>query len=188
MAICGLMISSSAIAQEFGFIGGFHQTSADSSTDGANVTTEAEGKLGFKLGLAVNFELVEGSAFRTGFLWNNRKFAVTGKNTLINTEATTDFNFNYFDIPALYQLNVNEMVGFFGGLVVAINIGDDTSPSSDFKAETMIPLLTAGLNLMFDDQIGFDFYYERGMGKFAKMDGASVADFSTFGANFLYWF
>lgn len=171
-----LLLSAPAYAQEFGALIGVHQTDADADTSGVST----DGKLNFKAGLAARFELMPNSWFRTGVLYNQRHFdaSVPG--------VDGEVNFDYLDIPALYQYNVNEMFGLFGGLVVAVNINDDVKPSggADPDAETLVPLISLGASLMFDDMIGFDFYYERGLGGFSE----GFENFSTFGANFLYWF
>lgn len=167
-----------AAAQEFGFAIGVHQTSADVGT--ANSTVDS--KLGFKFGGNVGFELGEGMKFRSGLLYNQRHFeSSTGA-------ITTKYDFDYLDVPANFQYNINEMVGFYGGLIIAVNVKDDVKVSNgtavDADADTLIPIANAGVNLTFSDMIGFDFYYERGLGDVAN----NVKDFSTFGANFLYWF
>lgn len=174
----GLSFSAAASAQEFGAVLGFHQTSADVSTTNSSI----DGKLGYKLGLAVGFELVEATKFRTGLLYNQRNFDIS------RTAGDVEVKLGYLDIPALVQYNVNETFGFFGGLVFGINVSDEakvsSGPSVDVDADSLIPFATAGVNLTFSDMIGFDFYYERGLGGFGK----DLQDFSTFGANFLYWF
>ncbi len=177
LLVFSIFVSTSAFAQEYAAVIGVHQT--DAETDAAN--TSVDGVMGFKAGLGVRFQLMENSYFRTGVLYNQRYFETTSAGT------STDWEFAYLDIPATYQYNVNEMFGLFGGLVVAVNIADDYSPTVaglDPDADKLIPLLTLGVTLMFEDMIGFDFYYERGMGGFAE----DLETFSTLGANFNYWF
>jgi hypothetical protein len=54
--------------------------------------------------------------------------------------------------------------------------------------KSLYPLVNAGVNLMFEDMIGFDLFYELGLGEFAS-DTAnnSYKDYSTFGLRFIYW-
>ena len=175
----GLMISPLSFAQEFGALLGVHQTTADSETAGASI----DGKFNFKAGLAVGFELMENSKFRTGLIYNQRHVESTASG------LSTDINFDYLDVPANVQYSINEMLGFFGGLVVAINVNDDVkSPAgvtaTDPDAEKLLPLLNLGINMTFQDMIGFDVYYERGLGGIAD----DLENYSSFGANFLYWF
>ncbi len=176
----GLGISSAAGAQEYGVLLGVHQTTAD--TEAAN--TSVDGQFGFKAGFAAAFGLVDNLKFRTGVIYNQRHYELK-----MNGIKAAEVNFDYFDIPALVQYNMNEMFGIFGGLIAAVNVNDQvkgvngaTFPSAD--ADKLIPLLNVGANLTFDDMIGFDLYYERGLGSFAYQ----AKDFSTFGANFIYWF
>jgi hypothetical protein len=175
-----LMMAASANAQEFGGLLGVHQTTAD--TDSSNVSVD--GQFNFKAGVLVNFGLNDMAKFRTGLLYNQRHVELKAAGSKL-----AEVNFNYLDVPALFQYNVNEMFGLFGGLVVGVNVGDEYKKSNgvttaDIEAKSLIPLLQAGANVTFDDMIGFDLYYERGIGKYA--DG--MKDFSTFGANFIYWF
>jgi hypothetical protein len=172
-----------ASAQEYGLLVGFHQTTA--STD-STFYSGAEGELNWKFGLAMAFELVPNVRFKTGAIYNERHvdFKVKG------TTDKIKYNFAYVDVPANVQYNINEMFGIYGGLVIGINVNDKVnapagySVSSDQDVKALIPLADAGINFMFSDMIGIDLYYERGLGDYAK----DVKDFSTFGANFIYWF
>lgn len=170
--------SSFAFAQEYGASLGVHQTTADAS----NTTGSVDGKFNFKLGLAVNFELTGNSKFRTGALYNQRHMDYTVLGNGI------ELNFSYLDFPANFQYNFNPMIGLFGGLVVAAKVSDDVKTpvgvSYSPNADSLLPLLDVGVNLLFEDMIGFDFYYERGLGKIAE----GVENYSTFGANFIYWY
>jgi hypothetical protein len=176
LILASLSFSAPALAQEYGALLGVHQTSADSDLNGTSV----DGVFNFKAGLAVGFELAEFTKFRTGVIYNQRHLEST------TAGSKTEIKYDYLDVPALIQYNVNEMFGMFGGLVVGINVNDDLKPkpTSKVDVETLIPLLSVGINLTFQDMIGFDIYYERGMGDIS--DG--LENFSTFGANFLYWF
>ncbi len=173
-----LLICSPALAQEFGGSIGFNQTTADSNIPGVSV----DGKLNYKLGALVAFELADGFKFRSGLLYAPRNFDVK----LLG--RTIEVNLSYLDVPALVQFNVNEMVGLFGGMVFAFNTAEDVDVPAGITMETdvdkLIPLLHLGVNFLFQDMIGFDVYYERGLGEFAK----HMENFSTFGANFIYWF
>lgn len=165
-----------AFAQEFGAALGFHQTTADTDTTGASI----DGVLGFKVGALVGMEMSEGLKFRSGLLYSQRhvesKFGT----------SKTKINFDYIDIPANVQYNVNEMFGLFGGLTFAINVADEVKPApgTDIDAKKILPLLDLGVNLTFSDMFGFDFYYQRGMGGIAN----NLENYSTFGGNFLLWF
>lgn len=171
----GMFLGTAVQAQEYGALLGVHQTSADSVNSGTSI----DGGFNFKAGLAVAFELMEGTKFRSGLLYNQRHIEAK------SAGVKSDINFDYFDIPALVQYNVNDMFGFFGGLVVGVNVNDDVHPKgTDPDAKSLIPLLNLGFNLTFQDMIGFDVYYERGLGKFAE----NLENYGTFGANFIYWF
>lgn len=173
-----VFIAAPASAQEFGGLLGVHQTTADTDLTSASV----DGKLNFKAGVLIAFELVDTLKFRSGLLYSQRHFELTqGANEY-------KYNFAYLDIPANVQFNFNEMVGVFGGLTFALNTSDDVKlaggNAGDPDADKMIPLLDVGVNLLFSDMIGFDFYYQRGLGGFANR----LENFSTFGGNFIYYF
>lgn len=176
--LASMFVAFPTWAQEYGAVAGFHRTTADSNTNGVSV----EGKLNFKAGLAVGFELVEKTKFRTGFIFNQRHIDVT------SSGVSLGYKFDYIDIPANVQYNFNEMVGVFGGLTIAALVNDKVdgagSSSVDPKAESLIPILNLGVNFLFDDMIGFDLYYERGMGRFAQ----NLENHATYGGNFIYWF
>jgi hypothetical protein len=180
LIIFTMVFATQALGQEWAATLGVHKTEADSNVTG----TEVDGKLNYKVGALLGFELAEMTKFRTGLIYNQRHLDVT-------TAAghKYEYQFSYFDVPANLQYNINDMVGFFGGLVIALNVGDNVeapagAPSADADAESMIAILNMGVNLMFNDMIGFDFYYERGMGRFAE----GLENHSTFGGSFIYWF
>lgn len=176
----GLFMASAAQAQEFGALLGVHQTTADTDTAGASV----DGQFNFKAGMLINFGLNDQAKFRTGLLYNQRHVETKASGVKV-----AEVNFNYLDVPALFQYSMNEMFGLFGGLVVGVNVGDEVKMASGAAAtdpgkKGLIPLVQLGANVTFDDMIGFDLYYERGLGSYAD----HLKDFSTFGANFIYWF
>lgn len=168
-------------AQEYGFLAGVHQTTASTDISGATL----DGQFNFKAGLTMGFELAPGMRFRTGAIYNQRHVE-------LNYGAGTrkdKVNFDYIDVPANFQYNFNEMVGLFGGLVVGINVSDKIDVPAGVTASSpgangLIPLADVGVNFLFADMIGFDVYYEQGLGKFAD----HMKGFSTFGGNFIYWF
>lgn len=177
--LVSLMVAPSAFAQGYGVLLGVHQTDADPKVTGTTI----DGKFNFKAGLAVTFELMDSANFRTGVLFNRRHMEMK------SGAGNFDLKFDYIDIPANFQYNINEMFGLFGGLVIAANVNDDVEgpagvASQDPDVEELIPLLNLGVAMTFEDMIGFDVYYERGLGDVA----AGVKDYGTFGANFVYWF
>ncbi len=185
----GLAVSCFANAQEYGLGIGVHQTTASvDSTSG--LTGSVSGKLGFDLGLHVAFELVPNLRFRTGFIYDQRQFDYKYSSF---GGGKIEFNFAYLDVPVNLQYNFNEMVAVYGGLIVGVKASDSIkAPSAlgtmDFSMKSMYPLFNAGVNLMFDDMIGFDFFLEHGIGEFASdSSGTSLKDYSTFGMRFIYW-
>lgn len=181
--ITGLLGSVTVSAQEYGALVGFHQTEAEFKTSS---DADVDGKMGFKAGLAVAFELADKTHFRTGAIFAQRHVE-------LKTGAGVGYAkvlFDYIDVPVNVQYHLTDKFGVYGGVTVGVNVNDKIDYSEgitsrpDPDAEKMIPLLNAGVNLLFDDMIGFDFYYERGLGDIS--DG--LKDYSTFGLNFLYWF
>jgi hypothetical protein len=182
----GLLLGTSAMAQEWGLTVGIHQTAADIDK-GSGVTGDIDGKLGFDLGALLAFELVPDLRFRTGLLYEQRGFDFK--------DASGDkshFNFAYIDVPVNVQYNFTPMVAVFGGGLVGIKASDSVSAPSgadyNIDMKTLYPLLNVGMNFTFDDMIGFDVYAERGVGEFATDKyHDSYKDYTTFGLRFIYW-
>lgn len=171
------LISTSTFAQELGLLGGFHQTTAESS----NSTYSDDGKIGFKLGALARFEMAEPFNFRSGLVYSTRNFDLNSATNEI------EYKFSYLDVPAMVEYRLNEVVGFYGGLSIGINVTDDAKLNgvsiADPDTESMIALGQVGASFLFQDMFSLDVYYERGLGDIAD----SVKNYSTFGANFIYW-
>jgi Outer membrane protein beta-barrel domain len=184
--VFAVLLSGTAMAQEYGLALGFHQTTATLESTGA--TGSVSGKLGFEGGLQVAFELIPNLRFRTGAMYNQRQFDYK-----IPSVGTLQFNYAYLDIPVGVQYGFNEMVSVFGGMIVGVKASDSTkTPTSvgalDVDMKTLYPLLNAGVNLLFDDMIGFDFFLERGVGSFATYPtDNNLKDYTSFGMRFIYW-
>ena len=171
----------SAQAQEYGVEVGVHQTTAATPVQGVKVN----GVLNFDLGLAMAFELMPSLRFKTGAMYNQRN--VDYHFDFVNQTIT--YKFAYIDVPINAQYNFTPMFGIFGGLVVGINVSDKIKlpageDSYDPDAKSLYPLIDVGANFLFSDMVGFDFYYERGLGNYAR----NVKDLSSFGLRFTYWF
>lgn len=177
VVLSALFMTSVSQAQDFGILGGIHNTEPD--VPGAS-STDAE--LGFKAGFVVSNEIASNVKFRSGVLYTTRYFNAASPG------LDVDFKFAYVDVPVLFQMNLNETVGFYAGPVVAINVDDKFEVGSssgtvdDMKDIYLLGEL--GLNFTFD-MIGFDVYYQMGFGEIYD-DGAE--DYATYGANFIYWF
>ncbi len=179
--IFALLTTLTVHAQNYGFIAGIGNTSVDA--DGFDVNAE----LGYRLGLAVEIDLVDAVNLRTGATYTYRPFNIESGVT-----TDLDYKFSYIDIPMLFQFKLNEMFSVFAGPVVAINMGKKAegtllgvNVSDDVDDMKSLYLLgQVGVNLDFEG-IGFDLYYEKGFGEIYD-DGAE--DYNIYGANFLYWF
>ena len=185
--LCGGLVSSVAVAQDYGLTVGIHQTTGTVDTNGSSTSLKGSagsvsGKLGFDAGLVASFELVPAFRFRSGILYDQRQIDYK----LNNGAGTVSFNFAYIDIPVNAQYNFTPMFGIYGGLIVGIKASDSTSvPAGTYSPDmkSLYPLLNVGGNFMFNDMIGFDVYYEAGLGNAAT----DVKNFSTFGMHFIYW-
>jgi len=170
--LAGLTISGTALAQEFGFTGGFHNSSASEKNGSGSISSE----IGYKLGLALKFPMVDQLNFKTGLIYSYRPFEYSG--------TSVKAKFAYLDIPVLVEYKFNDMVGVFGGLVMGIKVSDKISTgATPTGMEDIIPLAQVGVSFLFDDLYGFDIYAERGLGDI--YDGAK--DYTSFGANFVFW-
>lgn len=174
-------ISFSSQAQEFGVLAGIHNADADSDT------TSFDATLGYRLGVVMKYEIGNAVAFRSGLTYTARHFELNGGTTNL------DYELNYLDIPVLFNFQVNEMLSFYVGPVIAINTSgklkgtsSGTPVDSEIQDVKSLYLLgQVGASFTFD-QIGFDIYFERGLGDI--WDNGTAKDFSIYGANFLFWF
>jgi hypothetical protein len=190
MIMCfALVLGFQAQAQEWGLTFGVSESGA--AQQGA-ISDGSEARVfGFRLGADVAFDIAPQAQFRTGFIYAQRHFDFDHATISGFTDIDVKNKFDYLDIPALIQYNFNPTVGFFGGLIVAINVGDDVEASSGGSTltgeardtKTLIPLLQIGVNGKFNNQIGLEAYYEMGTGDIYT----GAKNFSVFGANFIYW-
>src|SRR5579872_4082389 len=71
----GATLSSAAFAQDFGLAIGIHETAASVDTTSSGVMTgSTSGRLNFDVGVLGSFEMVKNLHFRTGVLYDERKF------------------------------------------------------------------------------------------------------------------
>ncbi len=176
-------ISLSTQAQEFGVLAGIHNTDADS-----DAVIKPDTAMGYRLGVVMKYEIGDAVSVRSGMTYTARHFELNDS----DSETNLDVNLDYLDIPVLFNFQVNDMVGFYAGPVIAINVGKKTKgtlagDSINEDVDNMKSLyLLAQLGASFTfDQIGFDVYYERGLG---KINDDGLKNFSIYGANFLFWF
>ena len=166
-----------AQAQDYGVLAGIHNTDIDAPNGAPAVDAE----LGWRAGLIGKYELSDGVHFRSGALYVDRKFSAG------TTGSKVDVKMAYLDIPVLFQFQMNETIALFAGPVIGINVGKKLSGSTNNELQNtkgLYLLAQAGVNFTFD-QIGFDVYYERGLGEIAD---DSYENYSIIGTNFLYWF
>lgn len=195
IVVLGLFLSSAAFAQDYGLTIGVHQTNATVDVTGSsdvNVKSltggSTSGMLGFDLGLTMSFELMPNFRFRSGALYNSRPFEYKGNTTLVGAYSIKA-NYAWIDIPVNAQYNFTPTFGIYGGMIVAIKASDaySVTPSGgtnpDLGVKSMYPLLNLGVNFTFQDMLGFDLYYESGMGSFSDV----AKNYSTFGMHFHYW-
>lgn len=183
--VLGTLLSSVAMAQDYGLTIGVHQTTATVTSGGGTgiASGSAQGKLNYDLGLTASFELIPNFRFRSGVLYDTRNFDYK----LDNSGGTAHVNYAYVDVPVNAQYNFTPMVGIYGGLIVGIKASNsmDMPNGGTYNGtmKSMYPLVNLGVNFMFNDMIGFDIYGESGLGEFA--DG--MKNYQTFGLHFIYW-
>lgn len=183
--IFSFLLFTSVHAQDIGVQVGIHSTKA--TADGASESAE----LGYKVGVMGVFDLTENVYFRTGLLYTTRNFTLTDA-----TPRDFDYEFSYLDVPVLFQMQINPMFAVFAGGVVAINMDkkvkvpslNSSGDADDVKS--LYLLAQVGGQFMFDG-IGFDVYFERGLGEFVGDDGGTQSArkaYTSIGANFIYLF
>ena len=176
LAVFCLLIPVAAISQEWGLAAGVSQTSAKSRVPDATTTH----RLSFRGGLTSSFFFLNDEIkIRTGLLYTQRRFEIR------EDQSSYTYDWHYLDIPVLTQVKYNEMIAFFGGVNIEVNISSDTIPSLDGGgARSLSSVFQVGVNFLFDNMYGFDAYYEQG---FDNIDD-NVAQPSAFGIDLLYYF
>ncbi len=176
--LLGSLIGLSAQANDFAAAIGFRSNSADAVNSGVNVSS----KSGFGLGVIGFFDVAQSLQVRSGFLYNQRNFAIGA-----NGGTEYDINASYVDIPVTAMYRFAEYGGVFAGPVLALLAskeckapgGCSTSP------ESMNIGVQFGASFKFAPQLGAELYYEMLPSTFWKDYMKSAR---TVGANLLFTF
>lgn len=139
------------------------EVSPDSST------VKADSGTGFFAGVLGFMEMGDGMWMRAGAVAGRRMTEFTIGTTKLEYEITT------IEAPITGMYMVNEMVGFFGGMRVGLNAGDDCSSNSatacstnntDF--ETLFYAAEVGGHFRFTPNFGVEVAYDIGLSDIAK--------------------
>jgi len=176
--VIGILFSFSVYANDFAAAVGFRSNSADAVAVGEDVAS----KTSFGAGVIGFFDLASQFQIRSGFLYNQRNFAigVTG-----GTEY--DINAAYVDIPVTAMYKFADYAGAFAGPVLALLAskeckapgGCGTSPEGSAVG------LQFGASFKFAPQLGAEIYYETFPSTFWK---DKMKNARTVGANLLFTF
>ncbi len=176
-----LIVSSAALANDFGLALGVRSNSADApSGSGATVST----KTGFGVGAIGFFDISGKLQGRTGFLYNQRNYTAT------TFGMDVDINLAYVDIPLTAMYKFADYAGVFAGPVLALlaskecKVGGGSCSFSNNPESSNIGL-QFGASFKFAPQLGGEFYYETIPTKFIKGD---LENARTVGANLLITF
>lgn len=177
---------ASAQAQTLGFQAGVHHTTAKSEPS----LGDEDAEINYRIGLLGIFDMSDTFNLRTGVTYTTRHATWSDDTPFVGTDIT--FEFAYVDIPVLFQFQINDIFAFYVGPVVAINVDKGIEGGGDAtEVEDLYILGQVGGNFMWDG-IGFDVYFERGFGEFAKADATTgqpdLKDYTSIGANFVMLF
>lgn len=143
---------------------GAFTTEVSSDTTG----TEVDSGTGFFAGIMGYMEMQDQFYMRAGALVGRRMVDFTTGTTKIEYKLTT------IEAPITGMYMLNDMVGFFGGLRVGLNAGDDcssnvaTACSIDPEFETLFYGGELGAHFRFTPNFGAEVAYNIGLSDIAK--------------------
>lgn len=143
---------------------GAFTTEVNSDTTG----TEANSGTGFFAGVLGFMEMQDQFYMRAG--------AMVGRRLVDFTTGTTktEYRLTTIEAPITGMYMLNDMVGFFGGLRVGLNAGDDcssnlaTACSVDAEFETLFYGAELGAHFRFTPNFGAEVAYDIGLSDIAK--------------------
>ncbi len=181
ITILGLILSTSAMANDFGLIVGLRTNSADFPSNGGTVAS----KTGLGVGAMGYFDIANKWEMRTGFVYNQRNFTIT------NGGVDSDLNLSYIDIPVTASYKFADYAGVFAGPVLGLLASKECkSGAGGCSAVTNNPDslslgLQFGASFKFAPQLGGEFYYMTIPSEFWK---GSLQNAKTVGASLLITF
>lgn len=150
--------------------------------------------LGFQIGAQYYYQIQEQLYLRTGGLLTQRNSTYSTSLPFFGN-VDNEYSLLYLDIPLTLEYRFNERLAVFGGVQMALLLSDECTASNgndcrvgnnDYKS--FILGIPVGVNLMLNPQMGFDAFYQMGMGQVASHNAGSIDWSHTFGASFIYKF
>lgn len=174
------------LAYEVGIIAGIRQTDVELDTSDADTSSGT----GLQAGVLGLMEVGNGWNVRAGGIYSTRSFDV--KVGDLKDEVTL----TYLDVPLTVMYLVNETFGFFGGLNLGLQVGDDCDQSGSGSgncdygddATGVIYSLQLGGQFRFVPNMGLELTYDLGMSDVWEGDDVTLEKASGVAANFLYLF
>jgi hypothetical protein len=176
-----MLTVSASRAADIAFIlaGSVRNNSATTDLPNANVSSH----MSFGAGVLGVAPLRESLALRSGFMLVQRYVDIAPTNV-----GTTHIQFSYIDIPITPMWLFTSEAGLFAGPVIAMNVVKDCSSTTASCGATNVKSvaipLTIGVQARLFDQLGAEVFFEKTSGDLAD----HVSDFSTVGANLLFYF
>ena len=133
-----------------------------------NAGTEASSGTGFFAGILGFMEMGDGVWMRAGAVAGRRMVDFTTGTTKVEYKLTT------IEAPITGMYMLNDMVGFFGGIRVGLNAGDDCSSnvaaacSTDPEFESLFYGAELGGHFRFTPNFGAEVAYNIGLSDIAK--------------------
>ena len=165
--VFSIFISSSALASQFGLVGGLNMAEVEADASGG-LTADYERELGFNIGFRYYSEL-NGFRFRTGGQISQYNTSFEG------TWVHNDYSFLQLMIPVTAQFSVNEVFSIFGGAGVSVHLSDDLEvdlsddlevvggDASDPENKSIWLTLQLGASVMFTEKTSLEFVFDYGI-------------------------
>jgi hypothetical protein len=155
--LVALLFSQVLLAADLAMTVGTRQNSVSAASVGA---LDKSG-MGYQFGGLAFIPMTDALSVRTGFIYAKRNF------TLTVAGVTSDYDFNYFDIPMTALFRFSDFGGVFAGVVFGLNLTDDCTLSTGASCSangvnTTVTPLTVGASFKFAPQLGGEIYLETG--------------------------
>ena len=184
--VFSIFISSSALASQFGLIGGLNM--AEVKTDLVDGSEKEFGlniggfNIGFNIGFRYYSEL-NSFRFRTGGQISQYNFSFGDE--VFFVDRVDSFSLLQLMIPVTAQFSVNEVFSIFGGAGVSIHLSDDSEVDGVYEVypnnKSIWLTLQLGASVMFNEKTGLEFVFDYGI-----TDLATDTNGKVFALNFVY--
>lgn len=178
-----LLISSAAVAADFGIEVGFRQQSGSVENSAG---TSAKSQMGLSLGVSSFIPMGEGQfGLRTGFHYVQRPLTLELDAPSVGSAKV---NLSYVDVPLAIAMKFEEYASVFAGTALALKLEDSVSSDGAMAgrklqdSKSMVMPIQFGASFKFAPQMGATLFFETIPGEVAK----DLGSYRAVGANLVF--